>query len=104
MENDGKETREELVEVQADFNGLFSELLCLSHSDYCLNAKGEKVFMRPGMKVMAFDEDVDENGRRDDLITTGLVERAPHWLACRGSQWVLRFDENGVRHRSDLKA
>jgi hypothetical protein len=30
-----------------------------------------------------------------------VVERAPDWLACRGSKWVLRIDERGLRHESD---
>jgi hypothetical protein len=61
------------------------------------------VILREGMTVTAFDEDVDENGKRDDLLASGTVEKSPEWLRCRGSKWVLRIDENGVRHESDLK-
>jgi hypothetical protein len=103
MGNEDKGVQGEYVEVWADFNGLFSELLCLTHSDHCLGSKGGNVQMSPGMKVMAFDEDLNENGVRDDLIATGVVEQAPQWLACKGSRWVLRIDANGVRNRSDLK-
>ena len=102
MVSDGNRIQEEYVEVRADFNGLFSELLFLTH-DECLGSRGENIQMSPGMKVMAFDEDIDESGARDDLIATGIVEQAPQWLACRGSRWVLRIDANGVRNRSDLK-
>jgi hypothetical protein len=91
------------IEVRADFNGLFSELLCLTHDEYCVGSNGENVKMSPGMKVMASDEDVDERGVRDDLIATGIVEEAPQWLACEGSKWVLRIDADGVRNRSELK-
>jgi hypothetical protein len=55
------------------------------------------------MLVTAYDEDSDEQGERDDLVATGTVEPAPNWLTCRGSRWVLRIDENGVRHESDLR-
>ena len=103
MGRDGNGLQEEYVEVRADFNGLFSELLCLTHDEYCMGSNGESVQMSPGMKIMAFDEDVDENGARDDLTVTGVVEHAPQWLACKGSRWVLRIDANGVRNRSDLK-
>ena len=52
---------------------------------------------------MAFDEDADEDGTRNDLIASGIVEPAPDWLSCKGSKWVLRIDEHGVRHESDLR-
>ena len=90
------------MKVQADFNGLFSQVLCLSHSDTCVDADGNTVTLRAGMALTAYDEDVDENGNRDDLLASGIVEPSPEWLACRGSRWVLRIDEHGVRHESDL--
>jgi len=54
------------------------------------------------MSAIAFDEDVDDDGRPDNLIASGTIERPPEWLRCRGSRWVLRLDQNGVRHESDL--
>jgi hypothetical protein len=90
------------IEVWADFNGLFSQLLCLTHNNYCLDASGNQVQMKAGMRVTAFTEDI-EDGVPDDLIATGTVEPSPEWLACRGSRWVLRIDQNGVRHRSEVE-
>jgi hypothetical protein len=87
----------------ADFNGFFGELLCLSHSEVCKDENGAEVSLKPGMVVTAFDNDEDQNGSRDDLIATGTVEASPQWLQCRGSRWVLRIDENGIRHESDVK-
>jgi hypothetical protein len=60
------------------------------------------VQLAAGMAVIAFDEDADENGQRDDLIPSGIVERSPHWLACNGSKWILKVDSSGVRHQSEL--
>lgn len=90
------------LRVRADFNGLFGELLCLSHKDTCEDAEGNLVTLEPGMVLTAFDEDVDDNGNRDDLIASGVVEPSPLRLRCSGSRWVLRIDQNGVRHDSDL--
>ena len=90
--------------VRADFNGLFGELLCLSHKDPCEDSEGHLVALKPGMAVTAFDEDVDENGNRDDLIASGVVERSPWRLRCNGSRWVLRIDQNAVRHNSDFRS
>lgn len=90
------------IRVHADFNGLFSELLCLSHEETCRGEDGQPVIVREGMAVLAFDEDVDDDGKPDNLIASGTVERPPSWLQCNGSRWVLRIDQNGVRHESDL--
>lgn len=91
------------LRVRADFNGLFSEVLCLSHEDTCKDEAGNLVTLTPGMVLTAFDDDVDDNGRPDDLIASGVVEPSPDWLSCHGSRWVLRIDRNGVRHASDLR-
>ena len=90
--------------VRADFNGLFGELLCLSHENTCKDADGNIVTLHSGMVLTAFDHDEDENGNRDDLIASGIVESSPEWLQCNGSRWALKIDQNGVRHRSDLKS
>jgi hypothetical protein len=55
------------------------------------------------MSVVAFDEDADDKGTRDDLVAAGVVEPAPAELACRGSRWVLRIDADGVRNESDIR-
>ena len=89
--------------LRADFNGLFGELLCLSHRDTCTDENGAEIRLREGMTVMAFDEDTDDAGQRDDLLASGVVERSPEWLACNGSRWVLRIDSRGVHHQSDLE-
>jgi hypothetical protein len=88
--------------LRADFNGLFAELLCLSHRDTCVDENGAEIRLHEGMTVTAFDEDTDEAGQRDDLLASGVVERSPDWLACNGSRWVLRIDSRGVHHQSDL--
>jgi hypothetical protein len=90
------------IEVQADFNGLFSELLCISHGDSAPGKDGKPVLLRAGMKLTAYDDDIDDNGNPDDLIASGIVEPSPAWLRRDGSRWVLRIDEHGVRHRSEL--
>jgi hypothetical protein len=89
--------------VYADFNGLFGPLLCLSHKDSCIDAEGNTVTLVAGMHLIAYDEDLDQNGARDDLIASGIVEPSPPALRCKGSRWVLRIDEHGVRHESDLR-
>ena len=95
--NESKQAR-----VRADFNGLFGDVLCLSHDDTCNDADGNPVVLHSGMQLTAFDDDTDEQGNKDDLIATGIVQPSPDWLSCKGSRWVLKIDGYGVRHESDL--
>jgi hypothetical protein len=88
--------------VYADFNGLFGDILCLSHSDTCIDKSGNIVHLKEGMILSAYDEDADDQGISDDLFATGIVAPSPPSLACRGSRWILKIDENGVRHQSDV--
>ncbi len=55
------------------------------------------------MVITVFGEDLDENDQPDALIASGVVERSPDWLACKGSVWALHIDQNGVRHESEIK-
>ncbi len=89
--------------VRTDFNGLFGDILCLLHEDMCFDESGATIHLSEGFSLTAFDEDVDEHGNRDDLMASGTVESSPEWLKCNGSKWVLRIDENGVRHESDMR-
>jgi hypothetical protein len=97
-------TESKTMRVRADFNGLFGELLCLSHKDTCEDTDGNLVTLQTGMVLTAFDEDADEHGNRDDLIASGVVEPSPQWLRCNGSRWALRIDSHGVRHESELQS
>jgi hypothetical protein len=95
------------LKVRGDFNGIWSDergvMLCLSHEDTCKDEFENEVVLKEGLELTAFDEDSDENGDRDDLIAGGIVERPPDWLQNHGSKWVLRIDENGVYHESEMK-
>lgn len=97
-----KNTAKGETKIAADFNGLFDDFLCLSHGDTGYDEAGNAVHLRSGMLVTAFEPDFDEQGDRDDLLASGIVEPSPEWLACQGSKWVLRIDADGVHHSSDL--
>ena len=49
-------------------------LLCLSHSETCRDQDGNDVAVRECTPATAFDDDVNEQGNRDDLIASGTVE------------------------------
>ncbi len=81
--------------VRGDFNGLFGDLLCLSHDDTVRVIDGGEIPLRAGMTLTAAEPD-EEDGEPLWLMATGTVEPSPEWLECRGSRWVLRIDERGV--------
>jgi hypothetical protein len=93
-----------VTRLRGDFNGLFGQLLCLSHQDYGLGESGRRVSLQEGMIVQAWDDDTDDNGAPDDILATGVVERPPARLRHKGSRWVLRIDARGVYHQSDARA
>lgn len=86
-------------ELDADFNGLFGDVLCLSHGDTCRDKSGRLIQLYEGMTVIACEPESLPGGPPEELFAAGVVERAPPELACRGSVWVLRIDGNGVKHR-----
>ena len=87
--------------VRADFKDLFGNLLCLSHGDSCTDADGSPVHLAEGQLIIAFEDESLEK-RREYLIASGSVERAPEEVACPGSRWVLRLDAQGVRRVAEL--
>jgi hypothetical protein len=88
--------------LQADFNGVFGDVLCLSHDTTCRDELGNLVELTSGMAAIAFEVDCDELGNREYLVAQGVVEAAPDWLSCNGSKWVLRIDSRGVRHEPSV--
>ena len=62
------------IRVHADFDGLFSELLCPSHEETCRGEDGQPLVVGEGMTVTAFDEDLDGDSKPDDLIASGTVK------------------------------
>jgi hypothetical protein len=84
--------------LRGDFNGLWGELLCLSHTDTAVDERGQSVLLAVGMDVTAFDPDTDDDGNPADLTANGVVIQSPEWLKCYGSKWALKIDERGVYH------
>ena len=68
------------IRVKADFNGVFGDLLCISHTDTCVDERGAVVRLRGGLLLTAYEDDQDETGRPDKLLATGVVEPSPDWL------------------------
>lgn len=89
------------IRLRGDFNGLFGDLLCLSHSDVATDDTGATVQLTAGMDAVAYEEDV-EDGQPCFLVASGQVVPSPDSLQHQGSRWCLLIDERGVRYVSTL--
>lgn len=83
--------------LEADFNGLFGDYLCISHSDSARRVDGAEIPLSIGMEAVAFEPDDDE-GRACFLVASGYVVRSPDGVCGPGSRWCLQVDARGVRH------
>jgi hypothetical protein len=93
----GKEPR-----LHVDFNEMLEpDLVLLSKEDTKVDTHGNVVFLREGLHVRIYDDDSDANGKVDNLIAEGVVERnvATGWSAV--AKWCCRIDSTGIRHESD---
>ena len=58
---------------------------------------------------LQFFKNVECNGTDTNVVKDSVEPKdeirfpAPDWLRCNGSRWVLKVDEGGVRHQSDLR-
>ena len=64
-----------MVLVRGDFNGVFGDILCLSHGETCRDLASHEVVLASGMQVTAFEDD-SWDGHTEFLIASGLVETA----------------------------
>jgi hypothetical protein len=77
------------------------DLVLLSKTDAKEDSSGTAVTLFEGLHVHVYSDDVDDDGRVDNLIADGVVERntAGGWTAA--ARWSCRIDANGIRHESD---
>jgi hypothetical protein len=86
---------------QVDFNELIgTDLVALSAHDTKVATSGETITLVEGLPVEVYDEDIDFEGTRDDLIASGVVARNRTGYITRAI-WCCRINARGIRHQSD---
>jgi hypothetical protein len=90
--------------LYVDFNEMLDDdLVLLSATDTRKDFHGDAVELREGMEILVYMDDPDIDGRRDNLVATGVVERNrcdDDW--CAHVKWCCRIDAHGIRHQSKL--
>jgi len=71
--------------VYVDLNEMFADdLVLLSRGDEKKDSNGDVVALYEGLKVLIYMDDSDEDGKEDNLIGEGTVERNPVYNAGHG--------------------
>lgn len=88
-----------------DFNHMIEpDLVILSSKDGTLDASGATVLLTEGLQVTVCMDDLDENGKIDNLIANGTVEKslasASDWSSW--AKWCCRIDDDGIRPQSEI--
>jgi hypothetical protein len=89
-----------IIKIQADFNGIFGNLLCISHSDTAQDENGAAILLREGQELLAFDTD-EEDGEPCFLVARGRAIRSPVSVP-HDSKWCLQINAQGIRHVKTL--
>lgn len=93
--------------IYVDFNEMVdNNTVLLSRNDTKIDSKGNVIEFYDGMPVSIYMDDVDSNGKEDNLIAEGIAIKKdlsgypPSWQQVK---WCCRIDLNGIRNESDLK-
>src|SRR4051794_5165087 len=78
-------------------------LYLLSKDDVKKDSSGALVHLRAGDRVYVYMDDTDEQGKPDNLIASGTVEKNinPKWPSVR---WCFRIDESGFINESEAQS
>jgi hypothetical protein len=89
--------------IYVDFNEMLDrDLVLLSKTDVKNDSAGQPVTLVEGLRVYIYMEDLDDEGRVDNLIAEGVVERNTSDATWgRAARWCCRIDARGIRHESD---
>lgn len=89
--------------IPVDFNEMLeSDLVLLSRTDTRTDSSGAVIVLSEGLVVRIYEDDVGADGRPDNLIADGTVERKKSDVKWAGqTTWCCRIDAQGIRHESE---
>ena len=90
--------------LDVDFNEMLEpNLVLLSADDIKIDSSGKTVSLHEGMEVSIYMDDIGDDGKVDDLVANGVVERNPSAVSWgRHVKWCCRINDDGIRNESAL--
>ena len=86
-----------------DFNEMVEpNLVLLSREVVIFDSHGEAISLHEGLEVIVFTDDTDDDGRVDNLVARGIVERNKTDGWASHVNWCCRIDSDGIRHESEV--
>lgn len=95
-------SRDLLPCLYVDFNEMLaSDLVLLSQNDTKADKLGNPIELYEGLEIAIYSDDVNCDGKPDNLIAQGRVElnRTEGWSKI--AKWCCRIDKDGISHESD---
>ncbi|NDZ14711.1 hypothetical protein [Variovorax sp. WS11] len=96
----------EQARISVDFNEMLApDLVLLSKTDIRTNSAGETILLREGLQVHVYEADSDADGKPNNLIADGAVERnvsSASWAVA--AKWCCRINKDGIRHEVERQS
>ena len=90
--------------IYVDFNEMASKTeVLLSQGDAVTDSDGNVVSLSEGMELAVYSHDIDDDGKQDNLIAEGIAVRNHHGGWTAAALWLLRINDQGIRHQSDVR-
>lgn len=87
---------------KVDFNEMPEEdLVLFSKENFRTDSLGRSLKLFNGMKVLLFEEDLDEFNQLDTLVASGMLEINIRNDWSSHVRWCCRIDEFGIQHSSE---
>lgn len=89
--------------LYVDFNEMLEpDLVLLSRDNEKKDIHGKPIVLYEGLSVIVSMDDIDESGKKDDLIAEGVVERNTRSGWASEVKWCCRINQAGVRNESSV--
>ena len=87
------------INEMVDVNNL---LLLLSKEDSKQDSEGNIIYFYEGMSISVYMDDIDENGKKDNILAEGIVELNTHSGWSSHVKWCCRIDKNSICYESEV--
>ena len=87
-----------MIKLWVDFNNSSENGIRLNCNGTIEDLARQKVELKEGMKLLLWDEDLDENNNQDNIVVEAIAKYNQ-----KDKIWEAVFEWEKIRHESDLK-